>query len=1174
MPTGMTVLSRRVGRPVHFTRAQPCLGFDSMAGGRGKPGGLLSVLFLSVLFRLSSCAALVIREQCGGRLPSWKPSALDARSSGRPSSKSESLFFHPDLSAALLKDAEENPDEENRAARIARVGAQSRSGNSQERTAARTPGRPDGRGVHTPSDFPRPYTYPWRRTAAQAFPSEQSFLPVNFSFFSAVPPLLRSQSVPRANGGEGVASQISGARLGGEMPAFPRDAGDRRRSLSASFPLFRPEEREHKQDDGARPTTPLFLFRPWRVVQKRDSRRHPVFENHAKPSLIPPYRREGGTTLSGFHSLFSLSSTASASFSWPVPASSLSIDKLGNGRNRNVRRYRRNCGRTDGEEPASLCASFVLSKRNRSLCRPVDNLASSALFASSRLLSSQWTSASRRDSRRTAGTQPRVQSPLRRRSRAKDDLVVLRERRTDTALVRGGKTPNSAVAKKRRTLSGGERKNGESLISSPARRRSSVAPRETPKRRKADNCSQSGRRTRGPLSRPVEGEEEDEEGCEEDFAQEGEAEEHGSEKSYLFDDAEPLLSGDSLTLEEAKERSHILESLEAGRRQMEKEGKSLRDFGNPEKDETDRQSWLRPAPWSTLAGDKRDKARPSEPEDEDEVDFDDDEDGLLHHVRQVERVSDKEVTRETEEETGSSEVAFRLPTPHLSSQKLVRREGRVPCVCLLGRPNVGKSSLFNTLKDKEDAAADAIVRDEDGTTRDRHYAFSVWRGRPFIVVDTGGLIFEEDRYAAALYAEEIRTQVKYALEEATCAIFVVDGRHGLDGEDEVIAHFLRRSKTPVVVCVNKTENVRSGLASAQEFWKLGLGQPFPCSAVEGVGLPDLLDACFQHFPADSKAPSPGAGGEKKVKADEKGETRAGLSGRSTAESLSSFALPTLAREDVNVAIVGRPNVGKSQLLNRLLGVSRSLVSPQAGTTRDAVDELVQRDGRVYRLVDTAGIRRARVVKAQKGVEFVMVKRAERALARCDVCLLVCDAERGLVKQDVLLAKKVEEEGRAAVIVMNKWDTVDAEATAHHEVSAYIRSVFYPLRWASIVCVSALTGKNASRIWAAVNDAFQQHRRRLGTGLLNFVLRDALAVHPPPLFKGRKRGKIYVAQQVSIQPPTIVVFCNKTEYFPEVYRLYLDFSTRTAFNFNFTPIKWLFREKKRRKLEKVTRSKSA
>ncbi|KFG57837.1 putative GTP-binding protein engA, partial [Toxoplasma gondii RUB] len=311
---------------------------------------------------------------------------------------------------------------------------------------------------------------------------------------------------------------------------------------------------------------------------------------------------------------------------------------------------------------------------------------------------------------------------------------------------------------------------------------------------------------------------------------------------------------------------------------------------------------------------------------------------------------------------------------------------------------------------------------------------------------------------------QIRTQVKCALEEATCAIFVVDGRHGLDGEDEVIAHFLRRSKTPVVVCVNKTENVRSGIASAQDFWKLGLGQPFPCSAVEGVGLPDLLDACFLHFPADSEAPSRGAG--------------AGLSGRSTAVSLSSFALPTLAREDVNVAIVGRPNVGKSQLLNRLLGVSRSLVSPQAGTTRDAVDELVQRDGRLYRLVDTAGIRRARVVKAQKGVEFVMVKRAER-------------------------------------------------------VSTYIRSVFYPLRWASIVCVSALTGKNASRIWAAVNDAFDQ---------------------------------------VSIQPPTIVVFCNKTEYFPEVYRLYLDFSTRTAFNFHFTPIKWLFREKKRRKLEKVTRSK--
>ncbi|KFG38455.1 putative GTP-binding protein engA [Toxoplasma gondii FOU] len=1149
-----------------------------MAGGRWNPGGLLLVLFLSVFFSLSSCAALVRREQCGGRLPSWKPPALDARASGKPSSKSESLFFHPDLSAALLKEARENPGEENRATRTARVDTHTKSRKVQERTGARTPGGPDWRGVQTPSDFLRPFTHRWRRTAAQAFPTQKDFLPEKFSFFSSVSSLLRCQSVPRANGGEGVASQISGARLGGEVPAFYRDAGDRRRSLSDRFPPFRPEEREHKQD-GTRLTTPLFLFRPWQVVQNRDSRRHLVFENHAKPFLTPPYRHEGGTTLSGFHSLFSLSSPVSASFSWPVPASGLSIYELGNGRNADVCRHSRRCAETDVEAPGSWCASFVLSQKNRSsLSRRTGNLASSALCASSRFQSSQWTPASRRDSRRTAGTQPHVQRPLRRRSQAKDGLVGLRERSTDTALLRGGKTPNPAVAKKRRTLSGGERKNGESLISSPARRRSSDAPKEKQERRKTDNSSQSGRLTRGPLSDPEEGEEEDdEEGCEEDFEQQGEAEEHGSEESDLFGDAESLLSGDSLTPDEAKERAHILENLEAGRRQMEKEGKSLRDFGNPEKDETDRQAWLRPAPWSTSAGDKGDKARRFEPEDEDEVDSNQDEGDLLYDVRQAERTPDKELTRDTEEETGSSGVAFRLSTPHRSSQKLVRREGRVPCVCLLGRPNVGKSSLFNTLKDKEDAAADAIVRDEDGTTRDRHYAFSVWRGRPFIVVDTGGLIFEEDRYAAALYAEEIRTQVKCALEEATCAIFVVDGRHGLDGEDEVIAHFLRRSKTPVVVCVNKTENVRSGIASAQDFWKLGLGQPFPCSAVEGVGLPDLLDACFLHFPADSEAPSRGAGGKEKVKVDEKGDARAGLSGaglsgRSTAVSLSSFALPTLAREDVNVAIVGRPNVGKSQLLNRLLGVSRSLVSPQAGTTRDAVDELVQRDGRLYRLVDTAGIRRARVVKAQKGVEFVMVKRAERALARCDVCLLVCDAERGLVKQDILLAKKIEEEGRAAVIVMNKWDTVDAEATAHHEVSTYIRSVFYPLRWASIVCVSALTGKNASRIWAAVNDAFDQHRRRLGTGLLNFVLRDALAVHPPPLFKGRKRGKIYVAQQVSIQPPTIVVFCNKTEYFPEVYRLYLDFSTRTAFNFHFTPIKWLFREKKRRKFEKVTRSK--
>ncbi|CBZ50682.1 hypothetical protein NCLIV_011480 [Neospora caninum Liverpool] len=619
-----------------------------------------------------------------------------------------------------------------------------------------------------------------------------------------------------------------------------------------------------------------------------------------------------------------------------------------------------------------------------------------------------------------------------------------------------------------------------------------------------------------------------------------EAEEHDEEyeTEEAEDDAEegcePALGRDALPPEEADERARVLESLREGRRQIKEEGRALLESGA---DETQGLSCLPQAPWSRFV---RDKARPAEVEEEDEDGDTVEQDARPH------RQSSKAERGEhdgLERDTDPVGTGTRLPSPRRSPpQKLIRQEGQFPRICLLGRPNVGKSSLFNKLKDKEDLAADAIVRDEDGTTRDRHYAFSVWRGCPFVVVDTGGLIFEEDRYAAALYAEEIRTQVQFALAEATCAIFVVDGRHGLAGEDEVIADFLRRAGTPVVVCVNKTENYQSGHASAQEFWKLGLGQPFPCSAIEGVGLADLLDACFEHFPPDARRSSSRASraqreterGEKTRDAPDYAEAAGPSRQRTDRDALSQLVFSTFAKEDVNVAIVGRPNVGKSQLLNRLLGVSRSLVSPEAGTTRDAVDELVERDSVVYRLVDTAGIRRARVVKAQQGTEFVMVKRAERALTRCDVCLLVCDAERGLVKQDVLLAKRIEEEGRAAVIVMNKWDTVDTEATAHHEVATYIRSVFYPLRWASIVCVSALTGKNASSIWPAINEAFQQ---------------------------------------VSIQPPTIVVFCNKAEYFPDVYRLYLDFSTRTAFNFHFTPIKWLFREKRRRELEKVSRSKS-
>ncbi|PHJ19416.1 ribosome-associated gtpase, partial [Cystoisospora suis] len=366
--------------------------------------------------------------------------------------------------------------------------------------------------------------------------------------------------------------------------------------------------------------------------------------------------------------------------------------------------------------------------------------------------------------------------------------------------------------------------------------------------------------------------------------------------------------------------------------------------------------------------------------------------------RQMEIANEREAKEEEErgelegekkEEEGGGELEISAST---HSHRLIRHRDTFPRVCLLGRPNVGKSSLFNRLKREDRCASDSIVLDQEGTTRDRHYAFATWRERPFVVVDTGGLIFEEDRYAADLYADEIRIQVKEAVKETSCVLFLVDGRAGLDGEDEVIADFLRTCGKPVVVCVNKCENYQAGLAAAQEFWKLGLGQPFACSAVEGVGISDLLDRCFEYIPS-IPFPSPP---RQSLETSSSSSSSSSPSSPSSSSYRTSHTSPQpsippgtspsqappltsdgFLKEDINVAIIGRPNVGKSQLLNRLLGIPRSVVSPKAGTTRDAIDEIVERDRVVYRLVDTAGIRRARVVKAQKGTEYIMVKRAER-----------------------------------------------------------------------------------------------------------------------------------------------------------------------------------------------------
>ncbi|KAL8434515.1 hypothetical protein Efla_000031 [Eimeria flavescens] len=449
-----------------------------------------------------------------------------------------------------------------------------------------------------------------------------------------------------------------------------------------------------------------------------------------------------------------------------------------------------------------------------------------------------------------------------------------------------------------------------------------------------------------------------------------------------------------------------------------------------------------------------------------------------------------------------------MPSAGTLKAKLLQR------VCLMGRPNVGKSCLFNRITASNSsaaAAAAAIVSSEAGTTRDTLLAAVRWNEVTFEVADTGGLTLDRDLLGPL--ASQLEDQVTFALQQAACAVLVVDGREGIHSDDEHMAELLRRLKIPIVLCVNKCENAKASLAAAQAFWKLGLGEPFACSAISGTGVAELLDSCRQH-------------------------------------GCASACMP------LHVCVcLCRPNAGKSALLNCLSNSQRSLVSALPGTTRDAVDEFVLKNNKVYCLVDTAGLRRASLSRRSPDLERHSAIRAKTAAARADVCLLVVDGTVGISREDVKLAEMLEAQGRAVVVLINKWDVaLQTDEFKHQEAVEYVRRLLYPVAWADVLFVSGLTGHNISKIWGAVDAATQQHRRRLTTALLNFVLRDAMAVFPPALTKDGKRGKVYLAQQVATQPPTIVLFCNKGEFFPQVYRRYLDFSVRSAFRLASTPIR--------------------
>jgi len=432
-----------------------------------------------------------------------------------------------------------------------------------------------------------------------------------------------------------------------------------------------------------------------------------------------------------------------------------------------------------------------------------------------------------------------------------------------------------------------------------------------------------------------------------------------------------------------------------------------------------------------------------------------------------------------------------------------------PVVAIVGRPNVGKSTLFNRLVGNRKA----IVEDTPGVTRDRLYDNSEWSGHEFIIIDTGGIRFDRED----VFASEIRLQAELAIEEADVILFMVDSKEGITSEDEQVADLLRKADKPVVLAANKVENFDKQLEYF-EFYNLGLGEPIPISAMHGLNTNDLLDAVVSQF-----GPAP--------RQEEDDDT-------------------------IRIAIVGRPNVGKSSLVNALLGEERVIVSDIPGTTRDAIDTPFQFQGRKYTLVDTAGIRRKSRIK--ESTERYSVIRALRSIDRADVVLIMVDAVDGVRDQDKKIAGYVHEQGRANIIVVNKWDLVEKNSTTINRYDEEIREEFKFLAYSPIMYVSALTKKRIFKLLDIVDFVVGQHNRRINTSELNQVVNEAMALNPLP-GGGGKKVKILYSTQVRTAPPTFIFFSNHPELVHFSYLRYLENTLRQNFGFEGSPIRLLVRK---------------
>lgn len=435
-----------------------------------------------------------------------------------------------------------------------------------------------------------------------------------------------------------------------------------------------------------------------------------------------------------------------------------------------------------------------------------------------------------------------------------------------------------------------------------------------------------------------------------------------------------------------------------------------------------------------------------------------------------------------------------------------------PIVAIVGRPNVGKSTLFNKLIGERRS----IVEDTPGVTRDRIYAEAEWNDRRFILVDTGGIEPKSDE----VILKQMRTQAEIAIATADVIIFMCDVRAGLLADDRDIAVMLKKSGKPIVVVVNKVDKVGDLPYEFYEFYELGFDrEPIALSSLHGTGSGDLLDAVIEECRFDDS--------------------------ESDDENV------------INVAVIGKPNAGKSSIINRMCGEERVIVSDIAGTTRDAVDTKIENDHGVYNFIDTAGIRRHS--KVEDRIEKFSVLRANMAIERADVCLLMIDAQDGVTEQDEKIAGLAHEAGKACIIVINKWDAIEKENNTVKEYNKKIRTALSYMPYAPIIYVSALTGQRVANIYEMINEVYSESRRRITTGVLNDLLNDATTRVQPPSDKG-KRLKVYYMTQTSVAPPTFVIFCNSEELFHFSYRRYIENCLRDTFGFEGTPVKIVIRQR--------------